>query len=48
MDGKYHVEKFDEMDFELWKMKIEDCLYGKDLFLPSIEEKALRTKIPNK
>eukprot|EP00253_Pinus_taeda_P035535 PITA_35535 len=33
-DGKFRVEKFNSQNFSLWKMKMEDYLYEKDLYLP--------------
>jgi hypothetical protein len=33
-DGKFKVEKFNGQNYQLWKMKMEDYLYQKDLFLP--------------
>jgi hypothetical protein len=33
-DGKFRVEKFNDQNYQLWKMHIEDYLYQKDLFLP--------------
>jgi hypothetical protein len=33
-DGKFRVEKFNGQNYQLWKMKMEDYLYHKDLFLP--------------
>jgi hypothetical protein len=33
-DGKFRVEKFNDQNYQLWKMKMEDYLYQKDLFLP--------------
>jgi hypothetical protein len=33
-DGKFKVEKFNDQNYQLWKMKMEDYLYQKDLFLP--------------
>ncbi|KAL8484068.1 hypothetical protein ACS0TY_026676 [Phlomoides rotata] len=33
-EGKSPIEKFDENDFEFWKMQIEDYLYGKNLYKP--------------
>jgi hypothetical protein len=33
-DGKFRVEKFNGQNYQLWKMKMEDYLYQKDLFLP--------------
>ena len=33
-DGKFRVEKFNDQNFALWKMQMEDYLYQKDLYLP--------------
>jgi hypothetical protein len=33
-DGKFRVKKFNGQNYQLWKMKMEDYLYQKDLFLP--------------
>jgi hypothetical protein len=33
-DGKFKVEKFNGQNYQLLKMKMEDYLYHKDLFLP--------------
>jgi hypothetical protein len=33
-DGKFRVEKFNDRNYQLWKMQMEDYLYKKDLFLP--------------
>jgi hypothetical protein len=33
-DGKFKVEKFNNQNYQLWKMQMEDYLYQKDLFLP--------------
>jgi hypothetical protein len=33
-DGKFRVEKFNDQNYQLWKMQMEDYLYHKDLFLP--------------
>jgi hypothetical protein len=33
-DGKFRVEKFNDQNYQLWKMQMEDYLYQKDLFLP--------------
>jgi hypothetical protein len=33
-DGKFRVEKFNGQNYQLWKMKMEENLYQKDLFLP--------------
>jgi hypothetical protein len=33
-DGKFRVEKFNNQNYQLWNMQMEDYLYQKDLFLP--------------
>ena len=33
-DGKFRVEKFNNQNYQLWKMYMEDYLYQKDVFLP--------------
>jgi hypothetical protein len=33
-DGEFRVKKFNGQNFQLWKMKMEDYLYQKDIFLP--------------
>jgi hypothetical protein len=33
-DGKFRVEKFNDQNYQLWKMQIKYYLYEKDLFLP--------------
>ena len=33
-DGKFRVEKFNDQNYQLQKMKMEYYLYKKDLFLP--------------
>ena len=33
-DGKFRVEKFNDQNYLLWKMQMEDYLHQKDLFLP--------------
>jgi hypothetical protein len=33
-DGKFRVKKFNDQNYQLWKMQVEDYLYQKDLFLP--------------
>ena len=33
-DGKFMIEKFNDQNFSLWKMQMEDYLYQKDLYLP--------------
>jgi hypothetical protein len=45
-DGKFRVEKFNDQNYQLWKMKMEDYLYQKDLFLPlgGITKKSMTMK----
>jgi hypothetical protein len=45
-DGKFRVEKFNDQNYQLWKMQMEDYLYQKDLFLPlgGIAKKLAATK----
>ncbi|KAK3004505.1 hypothetical protein RJ639_018768 [Escallonia herrerae] len=38
-DGKGKIEKFNGMNFQWWKMQVEDYLYQKDLYLPLVGEK---------
>ena len=38
------IEKFDGTDFGLWRMQIEDYLYGKKLHLPLLGEKPTTMK----
>ena len=38
-EGKFRVEKFNDQNYQLWKMHMEDYLYQKDLYL-SLDEKA--------
>ena len=33
-EGKFRVKKFNDQNYQLWKMQIEDYLYQKDLYLP--------------
>ena len=33
-EGKFRIEKFNDQNYQLWKMKMEDYLYQKDLYLP--------------
>jgi hypothetical protein len=33
-DGKFRVKKFNDQNYQLWKMQMEDYLYHKDIFLP--------------
>ncbi|KAK3003168.1 hypothetical protein RJ639_019853 [Escallonia herrerae] len=37
--GKGKIEKFNGMNFQWWKMQVEDYLYQKDLYLPLVGEK---------
>ena len=32
-EGKFRVEKFNDQNYHLWKMKMEEYLYQKDLYL---------------
>jgi hypothetical protein len=41
-DGKFKVEKFNDQNYQLWNMQMEDYLYQKDLFL-SLGGKAKQT-----
>jgi hypothetical protein len=45
-DGKFRVEKFNDQNYQLWKMQMEYYLYQKDLFLPlgGIEKKLTTMK----
>ncbi|KAK3036936.1 hypothetical protein RJ639_030901 [Escallonia herrerae] len=38
-EGKGKIDKFNGMNFQWWKMQVEDYLYQKDLYLPLVEEK---------
>ena len=33
-DGRFRVEKFNDQNYQLWKMQMEDYLYQRDLYLP--------------
>ena len=33
-EGKLRVDRFNGLNFELWKMQMEDYLYQKDLWKP--------------
>ncbi|KAK2993191.1 LOW QUALITY PROTEIN: hypothetical protein RJ640_009668, partial [Escallonia rubra] len=37
--GKGKIKKFNGMNFQWWKMQVEDYLYQKDLYLPLVGEK---------
>jgi hypothetical protein len=37
-EGKIGIEKFNDTDFEYWKMQIEDYLYGRKLHQLFLEE----------
>jgi hypothetical protein len=45
-DGNFRVEKFNDQNYQLWKMQMEYYLYQKDLFLPlgGIEKKSMTMK----
>ena len=32
-EGNFRVEKFNDQNYQLWKMQMEDYLYQKDLYL---------------
>ncbi|KAK2983644.1 hypothetical protein RJ640_023178 [Escallonia rubra] len=38
-EGKGKIEKFNGMNFQWWKIQVEDYLYQKDLYLPLVGEK---------
>ena len=40
----FGIEKFNGIDFGLWRMQIEDYLYGKKLHLPLLGEKLATMK----
>ena len=33
-EGKFRVDKFNDQNYQLWKMQMEDYLYQKYLYLP--------------
>ena len=33
-DGRFRVEKFNDQNYQLWKMQMEYYLYQRDLYLP--------------
>ena len=33
-DGRFRVKKFNNQNYQLWKMRMEDYLYQRDLYLP--------------
>ena len=33
-EGKFRVKKFNDQNYQLWNMQMEDYLYQKDLYLP--------------
>ena len=37
-EGKFRVDKFNDQNYHLWNMQMEDYLYQKDIFL-LLEEK---------
>ena len=37
-DGRFRVEKFNEQNYQLWKMQMEDYLYPKILYLQLSEK----------
>jgi hypothetical protein len=44
--GNFRVDKFNDQNYQLWNMKMEDYLYQKDVFLPlgGIEKKMTTMK----
>ncbi|KAK3014164.1 hypothetical protein RJ639_009029 [Escallonia herrerae] len=38
-EGKGKIDKFNGMNFQWWKMQVEDCLYQNDLYLQLVGEK---------
>ncbi|KAK3023701.1 hypothetical protein RJ639_044002 [Escallonia herrerae] len=38
-EGKGKIEKFNSINFQWWKMQVEDYLYQKNLYLPLVGEK---------
>ncbi|KAK3026871.1 hypothetical protein RJ639_041998 [Escallonia herrerae] len=46
-EGKGKIEKFNGMNFQWWKMQVEDYLSQKDLYLPLVGEKpeAMNAKV---
>ncbi|KAK2978065.1 hypothetical protein RJ640_015703 [Escallonia rubra] len=44
-EGKGKIEKFNGMNFQWWKMQVEDYLYQKDLYLPLVGEKPEATNV---
>ena len=42
----FRVDKFNNQNYQLWKMQVEDYLYQKDLFLPlgETEKKSMAMK----
>ncbi|KAK2997398.1 hypothetical protein RJ639_024918 [Escallonia herrerae] len=38
-EGKGKIEKFNDMNFQWWKIQVEDYLYQKDMYLPLVREK---------
>ena len=33
-EGKFRVEEFNNQNYHLWKMKMEDYMYQNNIFLP--------------
>ena len=44
-DGKFRVKKFNGQNYQLWKIKMEDYLYQKDLYLPFGEKPSKLTSM---
>lgn len=46
-DGKFRVEQFNDHNYQLWKMKMEDYLHQKYLYLPFGEKANKPTSMTN-
>eukprot|EP00253_Pinus_taeda_P030120 PITA_30120 len=33
-DGRFRVKRFNNQNYQLWKMQMEDCMYQRDLYQP--------------
>eukprot|EP00253_Pinus_taeda_P023263 PITA_23263 len=42
-DGKFRVKKFNDKNFSLWKVQMEDYMYQKDMYLPLGEKTKMLT-----
>ena len=46
-DDRFRVKKFNDRNYQLWKMQMEDYLYQKDLYLPLIGKIKKTTSMTN-